>query len=103
MQNHAGNSMQEEWYWNDATLQWDEYTSYGSPGDLVYPDGNWAFYGSSIFGTSMLYLSTNWQCYEGLVGGSEDSVLSIYVSSIIPNYEYRFQLYYQIVPVTPAN
>lgn len=41
--------------------------------------------------------------YEGLVGGSEDSILSIYVSHIIPNVEYRFQLYYQIVPVTPAN
>ena len=102
MQNHAGTSMQEEWFWNEQDMQWDEYT-YNSEGDLTYPSGNWVYWGNSVFDTSMMYLSTNWQCYEGLVGGSEDSILSIHVSHIIPNVEYRFQLYYQIVPVTPAN
>jgi hypothetical protein len=102
MQNHAGTSMQEEWFWNEQDMQWDEYT-YNLEGDLTYPSGNWVYWGNSVFDTSMMYLSTNWQCYEGLVGGSEDSILSIHVSHIIPNVEYRFQLYYQIVPVTPAN
>ena len=103
MQNYGGNSMQEEWFWNEVSMQWDESSTYGNDGDLIYPDGGYAYRGNSIFITSMMYLSTNWQCYEGLVGGSEDSILSIYVSHIIPNVEYRFQLYYQIVPVTPAN
>ena len=107
MQNYDGNSMQEEWYWNEEDSQWDEQDSQGSiwggGGEMIYPDGGYAYRGTSIFNTNMMYLSTNWECYEGLVGGSEDSILSINVSHIIPNYEYRFQLYYQVVPVTPSN
>jgi len=103
MQNHDGNSMQEEWFWNDFSMEWDDYSIYGNDGDLRYPNGNAAYRGSNIVTVDMMYLSTKWQCFEGLVGGSEDSVLSINVSHVIPNYEYRFQLYYQIVPVTPAN
>ena len=107
MQNHAGNSMQEEWYWNDESSQWDEHEEYSmfNPGGVerYYPDGTAVYRGYNIFDTNTMYLSTSWECNEGLVGGSEDSILSIFVSHIIPNYEYRFQLYYQVVPVTPSN
>jgi hypothetical protein len=106
MQNYDGNSMQEEWFWNEEDSQWDEYDNqvqWQAISEMIYPDGDYALRGSYIFNTNMMYLSTNWECYEGLVGGSEDSVLSINVSHIIPNYEYRFQLYYRVVPVTPSN
>ncbi len=102
MQDYDGNSMQEEWFWNDVELQWNDYT-YRDPGDIKLPSGSWSQYGNTVFYTNMEYLSTYWYCHDGLVGGSEDSTLQIHVNRIVPNYEYRFQLYYQLVPVTPAN
>ena len=105
MINHAGNSMQAEWFWNEQTMLWDPSSSTGD-GDIITPGGNYLYYSTynaAPFLTDMTYLSTNWNCYEGLVGGSEDSILKIHVNRIVPNYEYRFQLYYQLVPVTPVN
>ena len=96
-----GQIMLSSYFWNSVEMRWKDYT-YREIGDISYPNGGgpWT---SNVFPVSMTYLSTDWYCYDGLVGGSEDSVLSIYVNNIVPNHDYRFQFYYQLVPVTPVN
>jgi len=95
----SGYPMMEQYYWNDHTSLWDDSSNGAYNGGITYPDGQSPYLYDNVFYVSMYYLSTPWGCSEGFAGGSEDSTVSIQVDHIVPNYEYRLQLYYQFVPV----
>ena len=42
-----------------------------------------------------------WYSNMGLTGGDKDTVLSVYVDQIFPDYEYRLVVYFEISSVVP--
>ncbi len=93
-----GDWMQEEYYLNWDTGIWDntpDYSHYNSPDGVdILP------YSSRPFDVDYYYESIiPWSCYDGLAGGGEDTVMSVYLDGLVPNVEYRLIVYFSLFNV----
>ena len=104
----ADGQNQYVWYYESAERRYnyDDYTTYLSISDgemgweeRYYPNEDStsrydSFYVTYEFETMDLYYTN-----MGLTGGDKDTVLSVYVDQIFPDYEYRLVVYFEMSSV----
>ena len=101
------------WYFEDARRYYDYYSNgnYYTYLDIYDNETGWQeYYYPNEMDTS------DWQAFSvqyefetmdlwysnlGLTGGDKDTVLSVYVNNIFPDYEYRLVVYFEMSSVVP--